>query len=73
MMLVRECDLCKKSYILANDFAWTKKRMKFDAIGLLKFARYENKVVKTFDLYKDCQQKFIEFLDENTKEKPCNE
>ena len=50
-----------------------EKRKKFDAIGLLKFARYENKVIKTFDLCKDCQEKFIKFLDENTKEKPCNE
>ena len=61
-MLVRECDLCKKNYIPANNFAWTKKRKKFDAIGLLKFARYENKVIKTFDLCKDCQQKFIDFF-----------
>ena len=68
-MIVRECDMCKKSYIPANDFVWTKKRKRFDAIGLLKFARYENKVLKTFDLCKDCQQKFIDFLDENTKEK----
>ena len=68
-MLVRECDLCKKSYIPANVFAWTKKRKKFDAIGLLKFSRYENKVLKTFDLCKDCQEKFIIFLDENTQEK----
>lgn len=68
-MLVRECDLCKKSYIPANNFAWTKKRKKFDAIGILKFARYENKVIKTFDLCKDCQQKFIDFLEENTREK----
>lgn len=29
--------------------------------------------VRECDLCKDCQQKFIEFLDENTKEKPCNE
>ena len=72
-MLVRECDLCKKSYIPNNDFIWTKRKKKFDAIGLLKFAKYENKVIKTFDLCKDCQQKFIEFLDENTKEKLCNE
>lgn len=25
-MIVRECDMCKKSYIPANDFVWTKKR-----------------------------------------------
>ena len=50
-----------------------EKKKRFDAIGLLKFARYENKVLKTFDLCKDCQQKFIDFLDENTREKLCNE
>ena len=59
----------QKSYIPANDFVWTKKKKRFDAIGLLKFAKYENKVIKTFDLCKDCQQKFIDFLEENTREK----